>query len=1358
MEVSAADRDLAIKTLIGEEGSFEGQSGVAAVILNRLASGRFGDTLGDVILAPYQFTPWNQPRTPDEMTRQSGLWSTSPESPAYQRAARIFDAVRTGDIPDPTNGATHFYAPRSMQPAGSTPSWATGEGVPLGNTLFYAPQGPVERKTSGGQDEKLRAGLTDLGTQRQLEAEGQKRQAAFGAPPKQDWMAEAPQPFAAPAPIVAPTPGVPQKADWMSEAPQPYTPPGTQPGFVEKGISSLGRAATEGPGIVGGAVKEGVKTAFQEGQEEVASGIAAMKSGDPKQFLPGLWQDIHGTIEEATGGVPSGLVSAGLKLSQYLEPTMGMETPHVAAAAEHLLTPETQAARTAEATPRPAVEPAAPSTPPQQSWMAEPPRPVEPTPPRQSWMAEPPKPVDVGAAMKAPGTEAAWKALKDTDVANGEHGISSTHPSAGKAPEPATVTSLAPKLEKLQKAKQTAVDQFYTDVASYGTHTKLPMDEESRLKRAKEQGFNTELTLYHGTGKSDFLRFEVPKYSSEPAVFLSDNPKVAGAYTKKGGEPNIIPIWSKMTNPKTVDFGGVYSPSKMASILKQAKQEGHDAVIIKNILDIGSGEKQTQYAFFKPENLRAKYGAAFDPAVTPAKAHMLSASSAPPTAPLPEIPPRAIIAEQEDRFFRIRQAPVADKAEALRWIDTVLPPEMKNPEILERLYLFMENPNHPLTPEEYKLFETYVAPWKKEELERWERVAKTDLKGIEDFDPTYAHRQVKGRTPGMDPVMGQGEAPSPLGGRTLKQSTSSMKDRVFFAIQSETGERKVVARDEDGHLRIIEKGQPATPVKVNTKLKVGDAFYHDGQAWTFEQARTPEIEAQTDISYYKNALSNTIDNVLKLRQVERGIFELERLKASPEWQQYAFEGWDNPKAPRDYIEPKMPLFRGWKVQPKLAYAIDDFYGRANSGNLEQFLTKINRLAIGSMFWTPVAHLMNVAFHHTIARGWDWVKPSGVKSLMLDGAEAMREVMTLGPKYQEMLREGSGMLYGAVRNQEFYSMMMKRLGDEVARNPAKWDPIARLLGVGPSDLARMYYGTVQRGLWAGSDMFMMQRVLELQRKNMSMRDAIKDAERHIPNYRIPSEVLKSRMVSEFIQNPAFTEFSRYHYDFLESWANIAKDMFGPPQKNALGESRRVEAIGQVMALAAIMGIVNPGLNWVAQQTFGPNAKFMPRGPATLLQPAVDWLFTNQWIKDHAPQPLLNLYNGDSSYLLTLGNLLMFAPVAKGVMESVANLDFFTGRHVREPADERAGRVPRVAGQELEHAAQTLVQPYQLISRLIHGDKSVPKGIAEQALGVSEPNREGKAKVFQRQEKEAARRSVRPQGLIEQYLGKLPWFSQ
>lgn len=138
MDLSPAERDALVRTVIGEAAGQPdiGQTAVAAVALNRLRSGRYGDNMADVLFAPNQFEPWQRyPRK---------LLSYAPDSPEYKAAADAVDTAAMGI--DPTNGATHFYAPAAQAALGrAAPKWAQGDGQRIGGHVFYAPEGSVKR-------------------------------------------------------------------------------------------------------------------------------------------------------------------------------------------------------------------------------------------------------------------------------------------------------------------------------------------------------------------------------------------------------------------------------------------------------------------------------------------------------------------------------------------------------------------------------------------------------------------------------------------------------------------------------------------------------------------------------------------------------------------------------------------------------------------------------------------------------------------------------------------------------------------------------------------------------------------------------------------------------------------------------------------------------------------------------------------------------------------------------------------------------------------------------------------------------------------------------------------------------------
>lgn len=132
VDLTPQDRDMMIRTVIGEAADqpVEGQAGVASVIFNRLNSGNYGDSPTSVVLAPNQFKPWQ--------TRARELLSINPTSDQYNKVGAVVDAVASGKIPDPTNGADHFLQPETvMSRYGRLPGWARGPGQRIGAHVFY---------------------------------------------------------------------------------------------------------------------------------------------------------------------------------------------------------------------------------------------------------------------------------------------------------------------------------------------------------------------------------------------------------------------------------------------------------------------------------------------------------------------------------------------------------------------------------------------------------------------------------------------------------------------------------------------------------------------------------------------------------------------------------------------------------------------------------------------------------------------------------------------------------------------------------------------------------------------------------------------------------------------------------------------------------------------------------------------------------------------------------------------------------------------------------------------------------------------------------------------------------------------
>jgi hypothetical protein len=146
------DEDLLVRTVYGEARGEDamGQQAVASVVRNRATAS--GKPIRDVVMAPNQFEPWNNPQT------RAQLEALDPNSPEYKA---ILANLRAGQG-DPTGGATHFYSPTAQAALGrSPPAWAQGQGTDIGRHRFYnlpygdgpAPQGgmatPVAAQRQG---------------------------------------------------------------------------------------------------------------------------------------------------------------------------------------------------------------------------------------------------------------------------------------------------------------------------------------------------------------------------------------------------------------------------------------------------------------------------------------------------------------------------------------------------------------------------------------------------------------------------------------------------------------------------------------------------------------------------------------------------------------------------------------------------------------------------------------------------------------------------------------------------------------------------------------------------------------------------------------------------------------------------------------------------------------------------------------------------------------------------------------------------------------------------------------------------------------------------------------------------------
>ena len=154
----------------------------------------------------------------------------------------------------------------------------------------------------------------------------------------------------------------------------------------------------------------------------------------------------------------------------------------------------------------------------------------------------------------------------------------------------------------------------------------LPMDYESRMQRAKDQGFVT--SGLHGTNE-DFMEFDKSKIGATDTgtigegFYFADRPSMANRYARGEGG-NVIPVLLKTDNPSEITNPAkdipvelkakAGSPSQIRENLAEYSKnqsdwlrgQGHDSVI----WDKGNGFKEKMV--LEPNQVRS-INAAFDP-------------------------------------------------------------------------------------------------------------------------------------------------------------------------------------------------------------------------------------------------------------------------------------------------------------------------------------------------------------------------------------------------------------------------------------------------------------------------------------------------------------------------------------------------------------------------------------------------------------------------------------------------------------------------------------------------------------------------------------------------------------------------
>ena len=538
----------------------------------------------------------------------------------------------------------------------------------------------------------------------------------------------------------------------------------------------------------------------------------------------------------------------------------------------------------------------------------------------------------------------------------------------------------------------------------------------------------------------------------------------------------------------------------------------------------------------------------------------------------------------------------------------------------------------------------------------------------------------------------------------------------FASKQKATEGRMVGVTDpQTGRIIMYKNNQR---IGSGTLTEDGKGINVQGAVWKKTEATVKEIEQHTDTRYHKDPVAAVVQANVDMQKAVINAQAIENIKASPEFRAMARP----PKAtaPAGWRTVDMPgtrQFEGWKMHPQMAETFEDFKNTVH-GELVDRLGKMNRLVVGSLFYNPIPHVMNVLLHSVVEKGLVGnVVQLGKEAaravnpnLSTTTVEAWKAVWNKDHNYMKYLNEGAGLMYPSVYTNDFFDQVLKKVGsDPQASNLAKAFGYAN-----PIEWTKAVYGTARKSLWFTNDVIMMQAYLEKERAGFSPAHAVADVEKHVPNYKVPNRVLGSRALSLALRNPAISAFGRYDYGRMASYGYMLTDLTRTDK--GLNAIQRAKALDQIAATAFISFFVYPHVmdKMAATVTGNPNATATRYGPATI------------------PALVYDAFHGKRDVGSIAGSVAPASPALKIGTELYSNREGFTGQPIYDTK------------KDFENYIMKQFAPGQMVLNWSQGKKSAKQILGEQ-FGIKSPTQAqvDKTNKWLERSKKAAERKAKKQ---------------
>ena len=517
----------------------------------------------------------------------------------------------------------------------------------------------------------------------------------------------------------------------------------------------------------------------------------------------------------------------------------------------------------------------------------------------------------------------------------------------------------------------------------------------------------------------------------------------------------------------------------------------------------------------------------------------------------------------------------------------------------------------------------------------------------------------------------------------LGKLSSASKTRSFWAVERKDGSRFVVQIAKDGKIFNWKDQKAFFSGKMPPRaemLREGDSFL----GGKLVQGSIEQIEKHAPITYNRNSLAVLLEKMKEVREEVRQDLFLKELMASPMMKEIALPTHADGKlqeVPEGYVVPKnvqkYPPLAGYMFPTRVANIINDF-ARVWEPTV---LTNLTNIIVKNMMVNPIAHMLNEAFHLYNARGLSgWVTPGGIARFHKYTKEAANDVVNLSHFYEETIRLGGSLLSPGTRATAFQEAIFGKGLHEFSKT-GEFKELANDVGV---SLKQLYNGISKqsnRAMWITRDIMYMQYLREImETKGLSHPEAISYAERHMPNYRLPSMIGEKvvgenvgRGLSYIMQNPNISVFSRYHYGMVKSLINMVREV-GAIRKGAAGVKEFKQGMDSAAAVAVALAVMYPLMDMAAKSmTDNKEAKFRRAGPYHLI---------------HAMEDVVS---GAKSPAAAMNSVFTFNPALSGLVQLGMNTNWYNGQAIYNPQSDPvtlASDITRYVGMQLPMASQAL----------------------------------------------------------------------